>query len=1299
MSSYQSPFTSPPKPSTRPPNNFLIRNTPVPSLQPPGTPNYFTQRTTRLPSAFPASPPRKPQFFQQTKAPSPRVQSTERTPAAIEPRLLPPLIPESYVDVGSQRLYAISLFLLIQAWKLYDLTQLHRDGGTDAELTFAFKYLFIEGLYIFALPVLRIPWLTFSPTVTIMQIVICSVWTIFLSSASALPISAFVSAAWKAVYDRELSISEHRVRAKDVVQKASHISGRHIVHILPESTARFNPEGQAFCIDSETQNTVYLPIRLNATEPNLIQVYHVRYNDTSYSTLNFTKKELRKFTEDVSDARSQKSKTKMLEVKLPVKETGLYRLQRIVDTTNLDVKLYQVDVMVSQCPRASIRPDNKDSVSVDRCIGDHDAPSMVVDGVPPLRVKYSRSIKGRDALFSVQSIQPDHFVSPLLQSKHNRYGRVWHSGETLEWALPRNIDISLDTNLGTVGKWSYMIDEVEDGLGNLVNYTSIYADKDREESPDLEKKGLNYGFLVHPRPSIRFSSCSAEQPVNLAKGRSVDVPLQLGGTRSEGPYSVDYVFTPVDGHSSPQFLKADLRPGREMLPIGKPGTYVMEKLRGQYCEGDILESSTCLALTPSEPTVAVKFEDIEDKCAGSIGVTADLTFTGTPPFELRYNVIKDKQDIKMEKLVVRNTRHQLQFRPDSAGHYTYEFLMLGDSLYTSIILDRRQFRTEQTVKVLASATFAEGSLSKRCCTGDSADFDVNFHGSGPFTLTYEILHGNKRKQQVVSDIEGPTRRFTTAPLTNGGSYTVILLSIEDGNGCKNTLSVADARIEVRRQRPTAKFIPIEGKMSSMTLKGQVVNIPLALSGEAPWSVTYAYTSRTNVTSLQTVSVRRANGDSIQAREEGTYEIMDAADAYCPGAKIGSTTFELSWFEQPRLRLVESPLLERKDEATFVRRAICEGDEDNVEVALYGSPPFAISYEREYNGPDKSVKVVKYDLEAVTKYANIPMEASKFGDYKYLFSGIVDSVYSNPRIVNEAFTPITIKQAVFQRPEASFVNPGTVYRSCLRAEVEDGSIDPIMIKLVGIAPFTLALNVKHENSGQMDTITITNINDNLYALRSIYSSLGIGRHLVNIAVVTDSRGCLRNQFRSTQQVVVSVSDVPTISPSTPRMNYCVGERIAFVLTGMPPFEIEYEFNGRRQRATTNSPFSRLASTPGNFTITSVKDSASNCKVFVHGDLTKIVHDVPTVRVSEGTSIIQDIHEGDRAEIVFHLSGTPPFTFTYTRSERVGRSSRERVLETHTISDVHENSYSIFTSMEGAYEAISVEDRYCRARVGS
>jgi nucleoporin POM152 len=168
-------------------------------------------------------------------------------------------------------------------------------------------------------------------------------------------------------------------------------------------------------------------------------------------------------------------------------------------------------------------------------------------------------------------------------------------------------------------------------------------------------------------------------------------------------------------------------------------------------------------------------------------------------------------------------------------------------------------------------------------------------------------------------------------------------------------------------------------------------------------------------------------------------------------------------------------------------------------------------------------------------------------------------------------------------------------------------------------------------------------------------------------------------------------MPTIAPAEQRVDYCVGERIAFSLAGLPPFAVEYKWNGETMMATNQpSNFVRVAERPGEFIITGLQDSASDCKVAV--DIRRTIHEVPSVRISEGTSVVKGIPEGDQAEINFRFYGTPPFTFTYTRSALAKKGQKPRILESHSRT-ADDFTYSMWASQEGTYEVTSIEDKYC------
>lgn len=120
--------------------------------------------------------------------------------------------------------------------------------------------------------------------------------------------------------------------------------------------------------------------------------------------------------------------------------------------------------------------------------------------------------------------------------------------------------------------------------------------------------------------------------------------------------------------------------------------------------------------------------------------------------------------------------------------------------------------------------------------------------------------------------------------------------------------------------------------------------------------------------------------------------------------------------------------------------------------------------------------------------------------------------------------------------------------------------------------------------------------------------------------------MRKTPEGAPHVMVRVADLPTITAADNQEHYCVGDRLAFALAGVPPFAVEYEWNGVLMKAANQpSQFVRVAERPGNFTITALQDSASDCKV--HLGTTKLIHEVPSVIVSEGTSVVKGIPEGN------------------------------------------------------------------------
>ncbi|ODQ65762.1 hypothetical protein NADFUDRAFT_51042 [Nadsonia fulvescens var. elongata DSM 6958] len=1214
-----------------------------------------------------------------------------------------PLIPESYMQVSQQRLVAISLFVLLQAFKIYHFILLLNDRNPQTQFYFLVQFALLDSLFIWLLPVFRIPWLIFSKRVIATQVFAIVAFDLYISTATSIPVLPIILSISKSVFDREISVTGSKVRPRDILDSKSHFSGKHIVQILPESTALFNPFSSSYCFDG-SESSIKIPIRVNSSEPaELVQIKHIKFDTLEESFLNFTLKDLKRMKTDTLSYASRDNildSEKISYLEVSIDQPGLYRLAQVKTSHNMGMRLYQKDVLVTNCPTGYILSSNEgEADSLDRCVGGTDAPRIIVNGVPPMKVKYSRSIGGKEKSFLVQSVQPDHHKSPLSQGGLPKNGYIWKQPASLDWASSKTVELDLDSNLGITGQWMFNIDEVQDALGNLVNFTQLY--QSREQAKILSSQSLSYGFMVHPRPKVRYQSCSIESPVKIAKGKTAEVPLIITGEKNDGPYEVTFEYTSPDENPDAllnTFTKNFTRQNG-WIAVNKAGLLKIKSIRGAYCEGDVLDSSTCLSLIPAEPSLDVSFEKINDKCAGSIGVTADLSFTGTPPFMVSYRVIKDGRVLKTKTESILQARHQIEFKPESAGTYAYEFFSLDDHIYKGLPLNAPTYRVEQTVRPLAGASFVQRNLRKRCCSGQSVDFDVHLQGSGPFTLTYQIMHGtghgdSKREVITVNDIQGPLHKIVTPQLKSGGSYTVSLVSVQDFNGCKTNLGEADAFVEVRRQRPSGNFLPLDGTMNVKTLENYKVNLPLKLSGEGPWTVEYSFENTDGIKQNKQINVRHANGESIRVSEAGKYKLLSIKDAYCPGDVNDESIFSISWFDKPTLKLAteSSKKLLQKSERSFIKNEICEGDEDFLDLELKGSAPLTVYYDLQ--GPSD---LKKKEIQVATKFASIPMESETNGIYHYNIKGVTDSIYDMKLLNRKDFLPISVTQKVNKRPSAAFAEIGRVYKSCLHSSFDDDTNksadtteEPIAINLDGKAPFELTLNVRHESNGIEEVIYVKDIEKSIFVFSDIYKSLGLGRHTVSIINLLDGNGCSRDVFSDLNKITIHVSDIPTIAPVSPMKDFCVGDRISYLLSGSMPFQLTYSFNGQKQNVKTDSKFSRIANSPGKLSIISLSDHASKCKVNVEGQYVVNIHELPSAFTSDGTSLIQDVM-GDQAEVVFTFKGTPPFTFTYVRTEII--DGHEKIMERNTIPNVMEHEYSIFTTKQGTYEAISVRDAFC------
>lgn len=842
-----------------------------------------------------------------------------------------PLIPLNVIDAPTQRLYAFVFYLTLCAWKLYDW------AGVVEENTESFwlwlKWIGIDLAFLYGLPELRIPWLELSQRFVTTVFVFHAVFDWLLMFNIGLPWQGLILGFVKVFYDRELAISEHNVKLSSILHNQSLIMGRQIINILPEGSAVLNPERHPFCLGGDFK-IVPIPMFFNATTPVEVELIRTDLETNDQETIKLSKSQIREI-KNKAKRDTQESGHTVVHFDYPAKKPGAYRLGKVLDEYKLEVQRNGPQTFVVPCPKAWVGP----ATTPGRCIKDLSDLSLQVEGTPPLKIRYSRTINGKDHSFHFQSLQPDGFVSPLIAVRSTNLAA--YDDEDISWARAQRVPLAINESMTDSGDWQYSVDEVQDGFGNIIKYVSPAEDPEGKPKP----KHLVQNFVVKERPRVRLNGCDLRNPLKVPKGGSTELPIKFeisGITPDVTAHSLNWQFSPIDTLTESgdhgDVISAgsyNAKNAKDKPKISAPGLYTLKSVSSGGCEGEIQEPSSCLLLNPLEPSVTLRSDEIPDTCAGnSIGLRVDMDLIGTPPFTVNYEVISNGVSSK-ERVRIPGLRYQMDLIPRVAGNHKYTFTHISDDIYQSPLkLNGQEYVLEQDVKPQASA-FIQSSAKRSACLGDEVTADILLLGDAPFTLEWEIIHDGKRKAQKVTGIQDSHFEIKTAPLTQGGEYTLALTSVQDKRKCRNFLQ-EEMKISVRRQSPRAGFGQIEHKRKTMAVEGATVKLPLRLTGEGPWTVFYTNVNdgpADSPTILQ--KTIRNDNDFLPVKARGTYMITDVRDNQCPGVvDPKASTFEIDWFSRPEMSVLLSPGVSKTDTG-YSLEPVCEGDVSGFEVAMQG----------------------------------------------------------------------------------------------------------------------------------------------------------------------------------------------------------------------------------------------------------------------------------------------------------------------------------------------------------------------------
>lgn len=868
--------------------------------------------------------------------------------------------------------------------------------------------------------------------------------------------------------------------------------------------------------------------------------------------------------------------------------------------------------------------------------------------------------------------------------------------------------------------------------------------------------------IAHTRRSVAFDSrqCRPGHPLPLLRNvNGLDLTLESSiDAEQSGDWDVKVSFQPDNTAAGkglwarqaakPSVMQLTLPANSSRTPftIEKPGTYRIDDIAGPFCAGEVGSSWTCEVVDVPPPTAQINFSSIEDRCAGPVGVKAMSVLTGIPPFQLEYEVTKQGRHPERKiRTIFDQTRDELDFRPDVDGAVTYKFVKLHDSNYRGIPLDgpsfTQVFHPLSTAEFTAPIRMHDDRAVMQSCSGKQAEADVRFSGAGPWDLTYAVRAGDSVETKVVQGItQSPHKLKIDIPKSvaaSGGLVTVSLVKIRDARGCEKSLATRDLNVEVRRVQPSVGFLPTKAEKSRHleVLAGKASRLPVRLSGQGPWHVDYSWKADESADEVDLSASLKSVDAELLAEHPGLYTIKHIRDRYCPGIVLqGQDEFRVTVRPQPHVQFASDAGVPARN-GSLVRAPVCRGQPDSVDIVMTGQFPLDVEYDHiapswsASNEPEAAAPLAsaahevalhgkrrKTAFTSALSTTNLELSTALPGWHTYIIDSVGDAVYAPSRLHGFSMeSPRRLEQMVLALPGASFVGVSSKNRRpslCVGDGLDRLSSSPLTLKLQGKAPFTVMFEVAPVSStyGE-DTYKFTRsgIQSHEYKLdlktdEFAFSSKGFWT--IRVVEVTDANQCQAAKMAESKRagqddksVLIEVAETADIASVSTRQDYCIGEKVEFLLQGSPPWTVSYDFNGESaQAAVTSAEFSRIAERRGVLEIKSVAHQQNQCRRDINArishDMVKTIHDLPSVRISEGTHFVEDLREGNQAEIILHLQGVPPFSFTYQRSEPVDTHARPKVLETNTVSGILQDKYSIWAAVEGTWSVTWLQDRWCQ-----
>lgn len=406
----------------------------------------------------------------------------------------------------------------------------------------------------------------------------------------------------------------------------SHLLGQHTVRMSPISTAHLNPQNLNFCL-SPSNNFVLIPVVLNNTN-----IAGLKYSITPLGYLDngsggkieihdISARDLKSISQtqlplityptptpragddydeyDDDDEDTNASSTLQLTQSMTyvsLNRPGIVRLERVFDQSNADARLVISEAVVVLCPQVEFAKDEGSALEPIRCAGQElDTQLKInVQGVPPLSLRWLRTINGRQEQFLVEGIEGDH--KDDRSQVHNEELQTTHVMDKISLTTssiiarvpsPQYVTVPLSISLENPGAYLYALEEITDGVGNTVR---VGIEAPSSDINSFSKTKTTRSFVVLQKPSVSFSQCSSDTPASLLIGSDANINIRITHIDAfDAPLDVSLAYQPptdgdVKGKRSKGWkktLKAQADDTNLAFRVNTPGDYKILGIKGK----------------------------------------------------------------------------------------------------------------------------------------------------------------------------------------------------------------------------------------------------------------------------------------------------------------------------------------------------------------------------------------------------------------------------------------------------------------------------------------------------------------------------------------------------------------------------------------------------------------------------------------------------------------------------------------------------------------------------------------------